>query len=522
MTVPDIQQRLRDGYGALAAGHLDAAANACREILARDPKCAPAHFLVGLIGVKRNDPKTAISAFGSVTRLQSDHVAAWAQLAHVLIQAGQSGPAEQALARALSIGSADPVVQDLLGTVLALNDDREVAEAWHRRAVEARPATAVFQINRASNLIALGREAEASAALEAALVAEPDNAQAHWMLANVRPTASTQHVAQMEALRARYAGRPESLAFVEYAIGKEYEDLERWDDAFAAFARGAAAKRKTVAYDEAADVAAFDAIVATFTAQWFAATPEGCADASPIFVVGLPRTGTTLVERIISSHSQVHSAGEVQQFPIAVRRMAGVAGAPRHAAAVFEAAANADTKALGEMYLGSTVRQRGKKPRFVDKLPLNYLYVGLIAKAFPNAHIVHVTRNPIDSCFANYKQLFADAYFHSYDQREMARYYVRYRRLMQHWRSVLPGRFIDVAYEDVTADLEREARRIVGYLALPWEEACVAFHRNSAAVGTASAIQVREPVYRRSVDRWHRYESQLRPTIEVLSEARLI
>lgn len=522
MTVRDIQQRLRAGYGALATGRLDAAADACREILARDPKCVPAHFLVGLISVKRNDPKTAISAFGSVTRLQNDHVAAWAQLAHVLLQAGQSGPAEQALARALSIGSADPVVQDLLGTVLAMMDDRDAAEGWHRRAVDARPATAAFQINRASNLIALGRDAAATAALEAALEADSDNAQAHWMLANLQGATSTHHIAQMEALRSKHADRPESLAFIEYAIGKEFEDLERWNDAFAAFARGAAAKRQTVDYDEPADAAASDAIMATFTPQWCAVTSGGCADASPIFVVGLPRTGTTLVERIISSHSQVHSAGEVQQFPVVVRRMAGVAGAPRHAAAVFEAAANVDTKALGELYLSSTARQRGKLPRFVDKLPLNYLYMGLIAKALPNARIVHVTRNPIDSCFANYKQLFADAYFHSYDQREMARYYVRYRRLMQHWRSVLPGRFIDVAYEDVTAGLEREARRIVAYLSLPWEDACVAFHRNSAAVGTASAIQVREPVYRRSVDRWRRYESQLQPTIEVLSEARLI
>jgi len=521
MTLSDIQRRLRDGYGALATGRLDAAADACREILTRDPKCVPAHFLVGLIGVKRNDPKTAISAFGSVTRLQNDHVAAWAQLAHVLLQAGQSEPAEQALARALSIGSADPVVQDQLGRVLAAMDDRDAAEAWHRRAVDARPATAAFQINRASNLIALGRDAEATSALEAALEADPDNPQAHWMLANVRVALSTHHVGQMEGLRGKHADRPESLAFIEYAIGKEYEDLERWSDAFAAFARGAAAKRKTVDYAESADAAAFDAIMRTFTPQWCAATSDGCADASPIFVVGLPRTGTTLVERIISSHSRVHSAGEVQQFPVAVRRMAGVA-ARRHSAAVFEAAANVDTEALGKLYLSSTARQRGKLPRFVDKLPLNYLYVALIAKALPNARIVHVTRNPIDSCFANYKQLFADAYFHSYDQREMARYYVRYRRLMQHWRDVLPGRFIDVGYEDVTADVEREARRIVAYLSLPWEDACVAFHRNSAAVGTASAIQVRERVYRRSVDRWRRYETQLQPSIEVLREARLI
>lgn len=518
----DIQQRLREGYAGLTAGRFDVAMNACREILARDPKCVPAHFLVGLIGVQRRDLKTAISAFGSVTRLQNDHVAAWAQLAHTLLQSGQIAPAEHALARALALGSSDPVVQDLLGTVLGLLGDRAAADAWHRRAAAARPDVAALQLNHASNLIALGRAADARHALDAALAADADNAQAHWMLANARTATDQQHIARMQTLRKKYAGRPAALAFVEYAIGKEYEDLEQWGDAFAAFARGAAAKRAAVDYDEAGDQATFDTIAATFTPQWCAASRAGSDDASPIFIVGLPRTGTTLLERIVSSHSQVQSAGEVQQFPYSVRRMTGISGVPRHAAAIFAAAANVDTKALGELYLGSTTHLRGNKPHFVDKLPLNFLYVGLIAKALPNARIVHVTRNAIDSCFANYKQLFADAYFHSYDQREMARHYVRYRRLMQHWAAVVPGRFIDVAYEDLTADLEREARRVLAHLALPWEDACIAFHRNSAAVSTASAIQVREPVYRRSVDRWRRYEAQLQPTIDVLRDARLV
>ncbi len=518
----DIAQRLRDGYAALAAGQFDTAANACRAVLASDPKCVSAHFLVGLICVERKDSKTAISAFGSVTQLQSDHGAAWAQLARLLLQVGQPVPGEQALARALSIGSNDPIVQDLVGTVLTMWGDRGAADNWFARAVAGRPDVAQFQIDHANNLTALGRHDAAQTALAAALAADPDNAQAHWMLANVRAAVSTQHIDRMEALRRTHAKRPNALAFVEYALGKEYEDLERWNHAFAAFERGAAAKRATVDYNESAEAASIDAIIDTFTPQWCTRDAPGCDNAAPIFVVGEPRTGTTLVERIVSSHSQVHSAGELQQFPIAVRRATGITGVERHAAEVFRACANVDAKALGELYLRSTTHLRGTSPRFVDKLPLNYLYLGLIAKALPNARIIHVVRNPIDSCFANYKQLFADAYFHSYEQREMARHHVRYRRLMDHWRKALPGRFIDVAYEDVVGDLAREARRIIAYLSLPWENACIAFHRNSAAVGTASAIQVREPVYRRSVDRWRRYESQLQPMIDILREARLI
>ncbi len=339
--------------------------------------------------------------------------------------------------------------------------DRVAADAWHRRAVAARPDVAAFQLNHASNLIALGRDGDATASARCRArgrSGQRAGALDAGQLAHRHDRHSTSR--GWKRCATSTPGGRTALAFVEYAIGKEYEDLEQWDDAFAAFARGAAAKRATVDYDEAADAAAFDAIVATFTSQWCAASRIGCDDASPIFVVGLPRTGTTLVERIISSHSQVHSAGEVQQFPFV-----GTAhdGRCRCAAPLRRRSSQPPPTSTRRRWAScisrSTTRVRGTLPRFVDKLPLNYLYVGLIAKALPNARIVHVTRNPIDSCFANYKQLFADAYFHSYDQREMARHYVRYRRLMQHWAAVLPGRFIDVAYEDVTADLEREARR---------------------------------------------------------------
>jgi tetratricopeptide (TPR) repeat protein len=511
---PDIPKLLRDGFAALNSARPDVAEAACRRVLAVDPKCVPAHFLVGLIAIERKDNKTAIGAFGSVTRLQSNHVAAWAQLARLLLQVGNPGHAEDAMRRARALGSSDPIVQDLLGTVCALWGDQPAANEWFRQAARARPDVAQYQLNLANNLVVLGREAEARAALTAALAADPNNPQAHWLLANARAATSAQHIGELDRLCSVYARQPQAVAFLSYAAGKEHEDLEQWNDAFAAFARGAAAKRSIVDYDEQAEAQLFDALIETFTPQWCAREMPGCADAAPIFVVGEPRTGTTLVERIITSHSQVHSAGELQQFALSLRRVVNVAAPGGHSAQIVRAAANVDVKALGEAYVKATRHQRGTRPRFVDKLPINYLYLGVIAKALPNARIVHVVRDPIDSCFASYKQLFADAYYHSYDQLEMARHHVRYRRLMDYWRSVLPGRFIDVVYEDVVTDLEPQARRVIEHLALPWEDACVNFHTNAAAVTTASAIQVREPVYRRSVARWRCYEIQLRPTIE--------
>jgi cytochrome c-type biogenesis protein CcmH/NrfG len=519
---PDIPKLLRDGFAALNDARLDAAEAACRRVLAVDPKCAPAHFLVGLIAIERKDTKTAIGAFGSVTRLQSNHVAAWGQLARLLLQVDNPGDAEDAMRRALALGSTDPIVQDLLGVVCALWGDQFAANEWFRRAAGARPDVAQYQLNLANNLVVLGRDSEARAALNAALAADPNNPQAHWMLANARIATSTQHIDELERLCSAYAGQPQAAAFLAYAAGKEHEDLEQWGEAFAAFARGAAAKRSTIKYDEQAEAQLFDALIETFTPQWCARKTAGCPDEAPIFVIGEPRTGTTLIERIISSHSQVHSAGELQQFAMALRRTVNVAAPGRYSAQIVRAAANVDVEALGQSYLAAVKHQRGVRSRFVDKLPINYLYLGLIAKALPNARIVHVVRDPIDSCFASFKQLFADAYYHSYDQLEMARHHVRYRRLMDHWRSALPGRFIDVAYEEVVTDLETQARRVIDYLELPWEDACLNFHNNVAAVTTASAIQVREPVYRRSVARWRCYETQLRPTIETLQSAGLV
>jgi hypothetical protein len=244
----------------------------------------------------------------------------------------------------------------------------------------------------------------------------------------------------------------------------------------------------------------------------------GHDDPAPIFVVGQPRTGTTLVERIITSHSQVHSAGELKQFGTSVRRLANYREPKRQSARLAELAATIESEKLGKAYMGMTTKLRGNLPRFVDKLPPNYLYLPLILKALPNAKIVHLTRNPMDACFASFKQLFADAYLHSYDQAEMARHHARYYHLMALWRERFGNRFFDIAYEATAGDLEPNARALIDFLELPWEDACLDFHKQQAAVTTASAVQVRQTVHTRSIDRWRRYEKQLAVTRQTLQE----
>ncbi|MEQ8861115.1 MAG: sulfotransferase [Pseudomonadales bacterium] len=521
-----IRPALARAFADLNAGRLEAAGAGCRRVLQAAPELAEAHFLVGLVALAMNDRRTAISAFGSVTRLRPSHGAAWAQLARLFMQAGQANRADRALVQAVAHEAGDPLVHDLIGTVQSLLGDQTAARHWYARAVAAAPQRVSFRVNLANALVFLGDRDTAVAELERVLAQAPGNAQAHWLLAGVRRASDRRHVEQLVELAARPGQPPAALAFLYYALGKELEDLEDWDSAFEAFARGAAQRRRTLDFDEAAEQGMYDALECTFTSEWLdrdATEPAavGADEPAPIFVVGQPRTGTTLVERIISAHSQVHSAGELQHFGLSVRRLVNYQESGRFSAALMERAAQVDPAALGQAYLQAAATQRGTTSRFVDKLPSNFLYLPLILKALPRARIVHVVRQPMDACFASFKQLFADAYPHSYEQQEMARHFVRYHRLMDVWRSRFPGRFYDIGYEDVAADLEPNARALIGYLGLPWEDACLDFHRQAGGVATASAVQVREPAHTRSIGRWRRYEAQLAPMRRVLEDAGL-
>jgi tetratricopeptide (TPR) repeat protein len=365
---------------------------------------------------------------------------------------------------------------------------------------------------------AVGRLDEAEAVLRKVLKSQPGNPQANWILSNVRKATNRDHVEVLERLVQQENRNPRALAFLNYGLGKELEDLEDWENAFEAFARGAKARRTTIEFDEESEIEMYEAFGDTFTSDWMSEGASGHDDPSPIFVVGQPRTGTTLVERIITSHSQVHSAGELKQFGTCIRRMSDYREPKRYSARLAGLAATIDSEKLGKAYMARTKQMRGTLPRFVDKLPPNYLYLPLILKALPKAKIVHLTRNSMDACFASFKQLFADAYPHSYDQVEMACHHARYYHLMALWRQRFGERFFDISYEETARDLQPNARALIDFLELPWEDACLEFHKQDAAVTTASAVQVRQPAHTRSIGRWRRYENQLSVMRKTLQE----
>lgn len=520
-TVADARAYLKRGYDALNRQQFKDAVACCQLVLKYLPKTPEAHFLVGLIGIETRDWGTATRAFKNVVSLKPDHAAGWAQLARAFVTAGQYGNAEIALARACALDITDPLVMDVVGTVYSLLGDQKTALSWYDKAAEVSEKP-VFELSRAKALTFLGKLEDADVALDRVLAVVPDTAQAHWMKSRLKKYNDHSHLNEMQVFADGVPEKSEEAAFYQYAIGKEYEDLEEWDSSFAAYERGATARRATVNYDEAAEGKMFDALTKCFSREWLAQGESTVDDLSPIFIVGQPRTGTTLIERILTAHTDVISAGELQQFAMSVKRLSGVTSPKPMTAEIIEQAVAIDPSALGQLYLDTSRVMRGSAPRFVDKMPVNYLYVPLIAKALPGAKIIHVTRDPVDSCFASYKQLFAEAYFHSYKQEEMARHHVRYRKLMDHWHTLLGDRVHVINYEETVADIEPAARALIGYLGLDWQEACLDFHAQEGSVTTASAAQVREKAHTRSVGRWRKYEAHLQPMIKILRENEII
>ncbi len=515
----ELQELLKKGFQALSRGDIPTAGECCQKALKIQPDLPQGHFLVGLVALEAKDRATAFSAFQSVVKLDRDHAAAWAHLARMYMSEGQVNKADAALRETQRIKPTDPIVLDLIGMTLSQMGEHEVARAFFARANTTQANHPPYMLNLANNLVHFGDNETADIIFRDVINIQKDSPQAHWALASSNKAKDTSHIEEMQQLAQRHAKNPRALAFYQYAIGKEYEDLREWDKAFEAFSAGAAARRETVEYDEEAEIAMFDYLEQAYTRDWFDSMEDGNPDPSPIFVLGQPRTGTTLVERVIAAHSQVHSAGELQQFGLALRRLSNYRNPKRFTRELFELAQQLKPARVGSRYLQTTGRMRGTRLRFVDKLPQNYLMLPLILKALPNAKIVHLVRDPMDACFASFKQLFADAYLHSYEQREMARHHARYRRLMQVWRERFPGRFIDISYEETARDLEPNAKALMANLELPWEDACLDFHRQEGAVPTASAVQVREPAHTRSIGRWRHYEQRLQPMLEELSAA---
>jgi tetratricopeptide (TPR) repeat protein len=397
----------------------------------------------------------------------------------------------------------DPKRLDAMGRALSLGGDQAGALKAYDQAVALAPDEPHYLFNRATVRRFLGDLEGAEADYDRVVALRPRDYEAHLNRSELRTqTPLRNHVASLEALLAE--GRADWLGEVRlrYALAKECEDLGQYQRSFLHLSQGAALRRQHLRYDIANDEATAGWIMRAYPQSTEA--PAGVA--GPIFIVGLPRSGSTLIERILSSHSRVRAGGELPHFTLAV---VGAVGARRTREELISHSALLDFNALGRDYLARVRAQGIAVDCFTDKMPLNYLYCGLIRRALPTARIVHVRRHPMAACYAIYKTLFQDGYPFSYDLKELARYYVAYHRLMRHWAETLPGAIHELYYEDLIADSGLVTRRLLEFCGLEWQEACADSHSSTTPVTTASAAQVRRALYDTSVSQWRHYRNQL-------------
>lgn len=506
---------------AVAKGDWRAAEDAALAILKSAPDDLDALFYGGVADIELRRPREAIGRLQHACVLAPQRADCATQLARVLAMVNRIDEAVAVAESALAAKPADALSNDTLGVVFSRANRHERALPLFERAVEARPGNASYQFNLASSAKFLGDFDRAETAYQACLRADPRFWRAYSALSQLRTaTRARNHLERLTRLIPT-APDVDARLHLNLAAAKEYDDLGQPAEAFRCLAAGKSAKRTTLRYDASDDAHMFEALHEAFGSPSAIAPPGGTRPANgPIFVVGMPRTGTTLVDRILSSHSQVRSAGELQALGHAIKRASGVPSPRVLDAATIRAAARADLGAVGATYRARAAEASGGgAARTVDKTPLNFLYAGFIARMLPDARIVCLRRDPLDACLANFRQMFSlqwSYYDYSWDLIDTGRYYLQFDRLMALWRRLLPGRFFEVRYEDLVHEQEATTRRLLGHCGLEWEDACLAFERNATPVSTASAVQVRSPLYATSVGRWRHYETELQPLRDLL------
>jgi tetratricopeptide (TPR) repeat protein len=504
----------------LAKRNLAGAQQVCLHALKVDRDNPEAHFFLGIISSELGKFGNAIEFIESALSYDDSRAEYHAHLARCLSLMNRDTEAREAVDRASALNPEDALTLDTIGVVYSrLRDHHRAAETF-RRAVAKQPTNPGFQFNLGSSLKFLGEFDAAEAAYEQAINANPRVYKVHSALSHVRrQTPERNHIERLEGLLDEIGDDVGGELYLRHALAKEYDDIGRYGKAFEHLSSGNARRRRNLDYSIENDEKIFESVERLFSTESINNARPGNPTTEPIFIVGMPRTGTTLTERILSSHSAVSSAGELKNFSLALKQEAGTASQVVLDTETLEKGMAVDFEALGTAYLESTRPLTGSAQHFTDKLPLNFLYIGFIRLALPNARIICLRRNPLDTCLSNFRQLFdVDFSYYNYacDIMETGRYYVLFDRLMAHWQQVFPGKILEVHYEKLVADQEGESRRVIEFCGLEWEEACLAFEKNRAAVATASSVQVREPIFTTAVDRWRRYEEQLLPLREML------
>ena len=500
-------------------GKLDEAIVAYRQAIGLKPDFAEAHSNLGNALRDQGKIAEAILAYRRAIGLKPDYAEAHSNLGNALRDEGELDEAIVAYRRAIGLKPDYAVAHSNLGNALRAQGKLDAAIASHSQAIGLKSDYAEAHYNLGSALQDRGRLEDARQAYLKALALDPSNIAFYVNFVDLwKFTEADPHLTAMEELEHDEHLSKGERTQLHFALSKAYADLDDHDRAFAHLLQGNALKRSQITYDEPAVCALFEAIGTALTPAAIKQN-EGCGDPSPvpIFILGMPRSGTTLIEQILASHPLVHGAGELSTFAAVSSTLPSPDGSRivyPHFIPALDAAA---IRQIGQHYVAELGRLAPAAQHVTDKMPSNFFFVGLIHLALPNAPIIHVMRDPVDTCLSCFSKLFVAPQNHTYDLAELGRFYCRYVDLMAHWRRILPsGRILDVRYEDVVADLEGQAKRIVAHCGLAWDDRCLSFHKTERVVRTASARQVRQPIYTGAVGRWRVYERYLGPLLAEL------
>jgi len=503
-------QRIQDGLRRLANGDYQQVHSAAITMIQQNVNDPVPYLLLGRLSFEHNNHSKALQLHQKAAELAPDNVYCLSYYAQILSQSSHQNEAKIVADEAAQLKPKDAHLADTIGVVYSRTGFHELAIPFFEQAVNANPEPANYHYNLAASLQFLGEFERAKHAYLATLKRDPSAYRALASIVNLnKQSHEDNHIDKLlAAFKLRHKDDDAAL-HLGHALAKTYEDLGDYETSLEWLHKAKAGKLSHDSQITYKDI--FTAAKTTVTTNQ-AHNSQRSAEA-PIFVVGMPRTGTTLVDRIISSHQEVNAAGELNLFAGLVKQATTSPSNLVMDAATFAASQTIDLGQVGQHYIAATQDLRRNAKRFTDKMPLNFFYAALIHHALPNARIVALRRSAMDSCLSNYRQLLTvqhSYYNYTYDLSATAAFYRQFDDLMTHWRTHLPSnRFMEIHYEDIVYDQENQTRKLLSFCGLEWDEACMNFHRNSAPVSTASSVQVRQPLYSGSIGRWQRYGDKL-------------
>jgi tetratricopeptide (TPR) repeat protein len=497
----------------------DEAVAPLEQALRLNPNYAEALCNLGLVRNALEQHDVALPLLQRALQIRPNYAEAFVGLARVFHEKENIAEAERCARRAVELAPEKAEMCSQLAGIYTEMARSDEARQMYRRALEIDPENNEALLGLGHLEMESGDMEKAEAMFHQALALKADNLPARFHLAQVKKVkADDENLVALEAV-AQESGKPlpaKKAMALHFALGKCYDDSKQYDKAFPHFLAGCRLKRATYSYAANEVSKHFDAIMQVFDKETLARL-RGAGDPSavPIFVLGMPRSGTTLTEQIIASHPDVHGAGELPDLLAIAQRQSNGVGFPDNIHNIDPA----QLTAWGADYVAGLRARAPEAKHITDKMPANFFAVGLIHLMLPNAKIIHVNRNPVDTCLSCFTRLFNRKQEQTYDLTELGHYYVDYIRLMAHWRKVLPaGAFLDVQYEDIVADQEAQARRMLDHCGLEWNDACLDFHKHKRSIRTASVTQVRQPIYSSSVERWRPYEKHLGPLLDALGD----